>query len=142
MTPETRAHLVADLARDEGEVLHAYQDSLGYWTIGIGVLIDKAAGGGITKAESRYLFENRLATTIADVRLALPWVDTLSENRQRVVFNMAYNLGLTKLLGFKNTLRAMAEGRYQKAADGMRASRWYRQVGARGERLAELMERG
>jgi lysozyme len=142
VTPETRDQLVADLARDEGEVLHAYQDSLGYWTIGIGVLIDKAAGGGITKEESRYLFNNRLARTVAEVRLALPWVDSLSENRQRVVFNMAYNLGITKLRGFKNTLTAMSVGRYQKAADGMRASRWYRQVGKRAERLAALMEQG
>ncbi len=44
--------ITQQLRRDEGEVLHAYQDSLGYWTIGIGVLIDKRKGGGITKAES------------------------------------------------------------------------------------------
>ena len=29
------------LKRDEGEILHAYQDHLGFWTIGIGILIDK-----------------------------------------------------------------------------------------------------
>jgi GH24 family phage-related lysozyme (muramidase) len=33
-------NIYKQLKRDEGEVLHAYKDSLGYWTIGIGILID------------------------------------------------------------------------------------------------------
>ena len=37
---------VEQLRRNEGEVLHAYQDHLGFWTIGVGRLIDKRKGGG------------------------------------------------------------------------------------------------
>jgi lysozyme len=29
------------LTRDEGRVRHAYQDHLGFWTIGVGRLIDQ-----------------------------------------------------------------------------------------------------
>ena len=38
-----RATLKARLRLEEGEVLHAYQDSLGWWTIGVGHLIDGQA---------------------------------------------------------------------------------------------------
>ena len=55
--PETDK-LLEELSRDEGTVLQAYQDSLGYWTIGTGRLIDKRRGGGITKAEADYLLAN------------------------------------------------------------------------------------
>ena len=43
---------------EEGLVLHAYEDHLGYLTIGYGRLIDKRRGGGISKAEAEYLLLN------------------------------------------------------------------------------------
>jgi lysozyme len=52
--------VTARLIADEDEVLHAYQDHLGFLTIGIGVLIDERKGDGIAQEESRYLFRNRL----------------------------------------------------------------------------------
>ena len=39
------------------------------------------------------------------------------------------------MLTFKNTLKAMEQGRYQDAADGMKNSLWYRQVGDWAKRL-------
>lgn len=45
------------LETDEGRVPHAYQDHLGYWTIGVGHLIDKRKGGGLTPDEVDYLLE-------------------------------------------------------------------------------------
>ena len=52
---------------------------------------------------------------------------------------MAFNLGETRLSQFKQTLTAINEGRYADAATGMRNSLWYKQVGARAERLATIM---
>lgn len=46
VSDELRTKLTAQLRRDEGEKLYAYQDTLGYWTIGIGRLIDRRRGGG------------------------------------------------------------------------------------------------
>ncbi len=43
---------------------------------------------------------------------------------------------------FKNTLRAMREGRYKDAADGMAASAWYHQVKGRARELVEQMLTG
>jgi lysozyme len=77
-------------------------------------------------------------------------VENLSETRQLVLADMAFNLGVGpseedkdgKLLTFKNTLRAMQEGRYEDAAKGMEDSPWYRQVGRRAVKLVDMMRKG
>jgi lysozyme len=136
------AGLIDDLVRDEGEVLTAYQDHLGYWTIGVGRLIDKRRGGGISKEESRLLLANDLERFASGLDAHLPWWRTLSKGRQRVLLNMAFNLGVSGLLTFRNTLTAVREGRYDDAAAGMLRSKWAGQVGERAKRLAALMREG
>ena len=49
-----KENLIRSLRGEEGEVLTEYKDHLGYSTIGVGRLIDKRKGGGITKEESAY----------------------------------------------------------------------------------------
>ena len=127
------------LRKHEGMVLHSYQDSLGYWTIGVGRLIDNRKGGGITVEEAMFLLDNDIKRIEVDLDNHLPWWRTLDETRQLVIADMCFNLGISSLLGFKNTLAAMKEGRYADAADGMLASDWHTQVGKRAEHLAEMM---
>lgn len=140
--------LLTALERDEGFVPHAYEDSEGYLTIGIGTLIDKRRGGGITHDEALYLLRNRVASKLADLDRELPWWRNLSTTRQRVLANMVYNLGIGTrtppkgLLAFHDTLAAMQRGDYRAAAQGMADSLWGRQVGKRAERLAEQMRIG
>jgi lysozyme len=136
------AGIIDDLVRDEGEVLTTYQDHLGYWTIGVGRLIDKRRGGGISKEESRLLLANDLERFASGLDAHLPWWRTLSKGRQRVLLNMAFNLGVSGLLTFRNTLTAVREGRYDDAAAGMLRSKWAGQVGERAKRLAALMREG
>lgn len=129
----------SQLRLDEGEVLHAYQDQLGYWTIGIGRLIDQRKGGGITHDEAAFLVHNDIQTRMTAVRAALPWFDTLSPPRQGVLLNMAFQLGIQGLLGFTNTLRLIHEDRYTEAAAAMLQSQWATQTPERAQRLAEQM---
>lgn len=141
--PDTlRSHLEKQLRRDEGEVLHAYTDSLGYLTIGIGRLIDKRKGGGISEEESAYLFANDLECKLAEVRRRIPWFDRLDESRQGVLINMAFQMGVDGLLGFKNTLAMVERGDYEAAADGMLHSLWARQTPNRAKRLSDQMRDG
>lgn len=134
--------LTDDLKRDEGMVLHAYTDSLGFITIGIGRLIDERRGGGISEDEAEYLLRNDIARVVKNLDFYLPWWKLLSEPRQRVLANMCFNLGIAGLLTFKRTLAAVKEGRYSDAADGMLQSKWAKQVGNRAKRLAEVMRTG
>jgi len=134
-----RAALVANLIRDEGLRLKPYRDTVGKLTIGIGRNLDDR---GISRDEAMTLLQNDIDAHLREVKAALPWLVSLDEVRQRVLVNMAFNLGVPKLLEFRNTLQAIANGDWKKAAAGMRASLWAKQVGQRAERLARMMESG
>lgn len=136
------AGIIEDLVRDEGEVLHAYEDSLGFTTIGVGRLIDRRRGGGISREESRLLLANDLEKFASGLDAHLPWWRMLSPSRQRVLLNMAFNLGVSGLLTFRRTLESVRKGDYELAAKQMLQSKWATQVGARARRLAALMEEG
>ena len=133
---------MAELKRDEGIILHAYEDSLGFLTIGIGRLIDKRQGGGISVLEAEYLFANDLHKVKDELDKELPWWTTLSDARQRVVANMCFNLGIRELLSFKNTLAKIETGDYEGASKSMLKSKWATQVGARATRLSKMMAQG
>lgn len=134
--------ITAQLRRDEGEVLTAYADSLGYLTIGVGRLIDKKKGGGISADESAYLLANDIRAKTAGVLAALPWASGLDEARRGVLVNMAFQLGVAGLLGFKSTLELVKSGNYARAAEGMAASLWAKQTPARCARLQKQMVTG
>lgn len=130
------------LKRDEGEILHAYQDHLGYWTIGVGILIDRRKGGGLRPEESEFIFNNRLKIVKAELSRKLPFFSKLSEARQGVLLNMAYQMGVQGLLGFKNTLKTIERGEYTKAGQEMLQSLWARQTPERAKRLSVQMTTG
>jgi lysozyme len=130
--------LLASLERDEGFVSHAYQDSEGYWTIGIGRLVDAGKGGGITKDEAHYLLGNDVKRTLAELDNSFPWWRNLPEKAQQGLANMAFNMGLGTLLKFKKTLQALKDGEFETAAVEALDSKWARQVGDRAKRIAEL----
>lgn len=130
------------LKRDEGEVLHAYQDTLGYWTIGIGILIDKRKGGGLRPEESEFIFNNRLRILNKQLDKRIPWIGKLDPVRRGVLVNMAFQMGVDGLLGFKNTLAMIERGHYQAAAAGMLNSKWAKQTPARANRLSVQMATG
>lgn len=139
--------LTADLRRDEGEKKMrgrhvAYKDSLGFLTIGIGRLIDERKGGGLTDDEADYLLNNDIQRTYAEVVSNLPWFVNLSEVRQRAIMNMAFQLGVPKLLGFRNTLALLRSGRYDEAAREALNSTWAGQTPARAKRVADMLRGG
>lgn len=131
--------LTKQLNRDEGRVRHAYQDSLGYWTIGVGRLIDKRKGGGLTDEEMDYLLSNDISIRMQEVLKRLPWANSLSPARLGVLLNMSFQMGVEGLLGFKNTLKMVQAGDFEGASKGMLNSKWATQTPARAKRLSIQM---
>jgi len=132
--------LTEQLRRDEGVVNHAYEDSLGFTTIGVWRLIDSRRGGGLRDSEIDFLLSNDIAEKTAQVLEALPWAARLSEPRRAVLVNMAFQLGTKGLLAFHRTLGSVEDGHYGEAALGMLDSTWAKQTPARAMRLATQME--
>lgn len=137
-----RQKLIDQLIRHEGLRLSAYQDHLGYWTIGVGRLIDERRGGRITEEEARYLLSNDIARFEKELDEKLSWWRKLNEVRQRVLCDMAFNLGTDGLLQFKNTLKLIEESKYEEASKAMLESKWATQVGKRAVTLSNMMRDG
>ena len=131
--------LLQQLCREEGCVPHAYQDRLGFWTIGVGRLIDERKGGGLSPEEIDYLLRNDVERVTRQVMAALPWASGISEPRQAVLIGMAYQMGLAGLLGFRQTLAAVEGGRYAAAGGMMLQSLWAQQTPERALRMAKQM---
>ena len=134
--------LKEQLKRDEGVVNHAYQDSLGFTTIGVGRLIDARRGGGLSDSEIGYLLSNDIEEKTAQVLAALPWASKLSEPRFAVLVNMAFQLGIGGLLKFKRALGSIEDGQYKEASMEMLDSLWAQQTPERAKRLSKQMETG
>lgn len=139
---EVAEKLRAQIIRHEGKVAHAYQDSLGYWTVGVGHLIDERKGGFLPDFIIDTLLEYDIERVKKELLAALPWFLELDPPRQAVLIDMAFNLGTAGLLKFANTLRSIREGAYSAAAMHMLDSTWAQQVGIRAQRLAAQMEKG
>lgn len=133
--------LKAQLIRHEGCVLHAYQDTETYWTIGVGRLIDQRRGGGISEEEAAFLLENDIKKAEAAVSV-YDWYPMLDEVRQAVVVDMVFNMGPGRFAGFKKMLAAIEAKDWKEAAVQMLDSKWAVQVGNRALRLAEMMRSG
>jgi lysozyme len=134
--------LKSQLLREEGAESCAYQDSLGYWTIGVGRLIDSRKGGGLSNEEIDFLLENDIKTKTREVLLALPWMPRLSEPRQAVLIGMAFQMGIGGLLRFHRMLGSVEDGQYGEAAMEMLDSLWAQQTPKRAARLAKQMLTG
>jgi lysozyme len=128
-----------ELVRDEGLKLKPYRCTAGKLTIGVGRNLDDV---GISASEAMLLLEHDINRVIAKLSYHLPWWSSLTDNRQRVLANMAFNLGIDGLLKFKNTLSYIQNENYSEAAKAMLESKWAKQVGERAVRLSKMMEAG
>lgn len=135
-------NIIDQLKREEGVKPCAYQDHMGYWTIGVGRLVDARKGGGLSEDEIEYLLANDVRQKTAEVRALCPFFDALNEPRQAVLVGMAFQMGAAGLAQFRQTLAAVRDERFANAAALMLQSLWAKQTPARANRMARQMETG
>ena len=127
------------LKKHEGIRFSPYRDTVGKLTIGVGHNLDDKP---LTKRAVDLILEDDITDTVNDLDSRLPWWRSMDETRQLVIADMCFNMGIGVLLGFKNTLVAMKEGRYTDAAVAMGQSKWAEQVGPRATSLISMMKFG
>jgi lysozyme len=128
--------LIPQLKIDEAVKPYPYRDSKGILTIGIGRNLEDV---GLHADEIDLLCKNDVDAAEAVVRNYVTIFKKLSDVRQAVLVNMAFNLGDDHFNDFVNMLRAVNAEQYDEAARQMENSKWCRQVGARALRLIRQM---
>ena len=135
-----------ELEVDEGVKYEIYNDHLGYPTFGIGHLVrdtDPEAGAalGTPVTEDRVIeaFNQDVETVLSDCNILYDDFGDLPEEAQLIIANMMFNLGRPRLSKFKGMKAGVDAKDWNKAADEMVDSAWYRQVTNRAERLVKRM---
>lgn len=130
--------LKKSIIRHEGEKRFAYKDSLGYWTIGIGRNIDAKSKRGLSDDEISMLLDNDIALCKSQIE-GYTWYKNQDKVRQEALIELCFNLGVDRLLLFKNMLLHMTVKDYNNAAIQLANSKWATQV--QPERVTNLIYR-
>ena len=136
---DVSTYMKEQVKKHEGLRLRMYKDTKGIATVGYGFNLE---ANDIPKEMAEGLFDLKYKEHRVELFSKRPWIINLDPVRQGVLYDMAYNMGVPKLLTFINTLLAIKEGRYGDAAENMRQSLWYKQVGERAKTLVKQMETG
>ena len=148
MKKETYKILKEQVRDHEGYVEGVYQDSLGYYTAGVGHLLrdDDPPKDDPCWNDPDFLdelYEKDLSSHLEEAKdfVGRDVWDDLPEKAQLVVADMAFNLGGTKLAKWKNFRKSLREHNWEMSIYSMVNSLWYKQVGRRSKYLVTLMEK-
>jgi len=139
-------NLRKELEMDEGVKYEIYNDHLGYATFGIGHLVrdsDPEHGQeiGTVVSEERVIaaFDEDVQVVLADCERLYNDFNVLPEECQMIIANMMFNMGRPRLSKFKGMKAGVDAQDWNKAADEMIDSNWYKQVPNRAGRLVKRM---
>jgi lysozyme len=147
-------NLLNDLKKHEGFRADEYKDSKGIPTLGYGtklplsiyeintfrVTLDENKKAHIDIENAEDLLNYRLNTMIIDIQKKKPIVNELSSERQNVIYNMCYQMGVEGVLKFKKMWLALEKGDYEEASKEMLDSKWAREDSPkRAKELAKKM---
>lgn len=154
-----RQKLDSQLMLDEGLRLKAYRDTRGFLTVGVGRNLDANPLSGpelaivghdarklpITHDQAVFLLHNDEMKSISLLTEHAAWWSLLSDVRARVMVDLVFNMGWRSADGkhglstFQHFLADMACRAFDSAADDLKSSAWYNQVGNRGPRLVAMV---
>ena len=151
------------IIQHEGKVNFPYKDSKGLWTIGVGHLIGngktlpaeydawKNNGGpydknnnkspAMTDEQVMALFEKDFESHRKMAEKTPGW-NLANESGQAAMIDLAYNLGGSWYKSWKDTSAALESGDFEKAANGLKNSKWYEQVKGRAVKIVDMIRNG
>ena len=131
------------LEREEGFRSEPYLCSEGYPTVGFGFKIGpKNASLDMYQfsipREASKVWMDRIGNDLErEMASDLAGID--NEARRAVILSMAYQMGISGVMGFRNMWAAIERKDWGDAADQMLESRWARQTPERASRHARIM---
>jgi lysozyme len=130
-------YALPQLETDEGFRAFAYTDTTGHQTIGYGFNL----AAGMSEPEAR----NLLAFMVADLDETLEthsWYAACNDTRKSALLNMAYNMGISGLLQFKDMIAAITAQNWAEAKAQCLNSSAARLLPTRYGRIADLLLTG
>lgn len=127
------------LTKHEGCKLELYRCTSNKLTIGIGRNIED---NGISMNTAKQMLVEDIGNCIEDLQRNVIFFNEMPEVVKEALVNMVFNMGITRFLQFKNTLRYLKEKKYKKAGDECLNSRWAQQVGYRALEVAQQIKNG
>jgi GH24 family phage-related lysozyme (muramidase) len=145
------------IAPNEGTRSKVYRDSRGKKTVGVGFNLNqpgaakllrelginytavKSGKRRLTPGEIDALFERKVEDAMAAGPRVLQTFDDHPKEVQLAVVDMIYNLGPTGFSNFDTAVAALDRKDYNRAANAMERSAWYRQVGSRAEKVVSMV---
>jgi len=151
--------LIEEIKRHEGVKNVSYDDTEGVRTVGVGYNLETpnarnkidemglsyddifTGTHSLSDDQINELLGEGMAVAIKDARkfVGINVFHRLPREAKHILVNMSFNLGGPRLSKFKNFREALIVGDYQKAADEMIDSKWYKQVGRRSKELVQRM---
>lgn len=135
-----------ELKIDEGVKYEIYLDHLGLPTFGIGHLVldsdvehGQEVGTPVSEDRVNECFAKDVETVLSECKTLYSNFELLPEEVQLIIANMMFNMGRPRLSQFKGMRAGIDAGDWNRAADEMVDSRWYRQVTNRADRLVNRM---
>lgn len=110
------------------------------WTVGYGFTRGIKFTSRMSLAYANKMLEDETLAHAIELNKIIPSWNVMPLFAQSVLVNLVYNLGPDKLKKFVNTLRAFKDHDWKEAAEGLRNSAWYKQVGNRAVELVARLE--
>jgi len=141
------------LDRHEGNRLKRYRCTADHWTIGRGWNLDahplpediatyERLNGCITPAMSDRLFNISIDAAERQARAIFKDFGGFSERRQAALVDWIFNIGAGGALKFKKALAAIMDGDWERAADEMQDSAWFKQTKGRAVEVVGMVRNG
>lgn len=125
------------IIKHEGKRNKLYKCSEGKWTIGIGHNIEDR---GLSDNIVDFIFLEDFSDAYTAAHRTFNRFNFMPRQAQIVFINMSFQLGETKLKGFKNMIANANKADWDGVILEMMDSRWYRQTTDRANELIELIK--
>lgn len=126
-----------DLLKDhEGFKKYPYLCTVGKLTVGYGHNIEDK---GVSKAVAKLMLKEDIHDATRDLYSIFPGFHNFPDNQRIALIDLMFNMGLPRFNTFVKMITAIKRGDWQKAADELKDSTWYTQVGVRAPKIESMM---
>lgn len=124
------------LVLEEGLELKPYKCTANKTTIGVGRNIEDR---GISHETAMQMLDEDIDIMVNELRQNLSWFDKQNDAIKGVLIDLCFNMGISRLLMFVQTLKLIEQGQYAMAADELLDSKYASMLPARSNRNAEIL---